>query len=68
MFDALYLKGHQCYWKGDFVREIPDEAIAEHLRFAEVPTPQSTMHLYPVDGAVHNVDKDETAWDKRNAR
>lgn len=68
MFDGLYPPGDQWYWKGDFVREISDEAVEEHLRFATVPTPQSTMHLYPVDGAVHEVGKDETAWNKREAR
>ncbi len=67
MFDELYPPGDQWYWKGDFVRELTDEAIAEHVRFAEVPTSKSTMHLYPVNGAVHKVDKDETAWDKRDA-
>jgi FAD/FMN-containing dehydrogenase len=61
MFDDLYPPGDQWYWKGDFVRDLTDEAIAEHVRFAEVPTPQSTMHLYPVDGAVHRVAPDETA-------
>ena len=30
-FDALYPPGLQWYWRGDFVREIPDEAIVEHL-------------------------------------
>ena len=67
MFDGLYPPGHQWYWKGDFVREISDEAIAEHQRFAEVPTAQSTMHLYPIDGAVHRTRKDETAWNYRDA-
>jgi FAD/FMN-containing dehydrogenase len=62
MFDGLYPSGDQWYWKGDFVREISDEAIAAHKRFAEVPTPQSTMHLYPINGAVHRVPADATAW------
>jgi FAD/FMN-containing dehydrogenase len=68
LFDGLYPPGHQWYWKGDFVAEVSDEAIEEHLKFSIVPTPQSTMHLYPVDGAVHKVGKDETAWNKRDAR
>jgi len=68
MFDKLYGPGDQWYWKGDFVKEISDEAINEHKRYARVPTTKSTMHLYPVDGAVHNVAKDETAWNKRDAR
>ncbi|TYL38495.1 oxidoreductase [Natronococcus pandeyae] len=67
MFDDLYPPGDQWYWKGDFVSELTDAAIAEHQRFAEVPTPQSTMHLYPVDGAVDRVDEDETAWVHRDA-
>jgi hypothetical protein len=66
MFDALYPPGYQWYWKGDFVRELTDEAIEVHRRFAEVPTAHSTMHLYPIDGAVHRVDADETAWGHRD--
>jgi len=68
MFDSFYPTGHQWYWKGDFVKELTDEAIQEHMKFAEVPTPQSTMHLYPIDGAVHKVGKEETAWSKRDAQ
>ena len=67
MFDALYPPGLQWYWKGDFVRQIPDQAIAEHRRFAEVPTGHSVMHLYPVNGAAHRVKKDATAWGYRDA-
>jgi FAD/FMN-containing dehydrogenase len=67
MFDALYPPGDQWYWKGDFVRVLSDDAVAEHLRFGEVPTGKSTMHLYPIDGAVHRVGPDETAWGHRDA-
>lgn len=67
VFDPFYPPGYQWYWKGDFVRDLTDEAIAEHLRFKEVPTPFSTMHLYPIDGAVHRVGADETAWSYRDA-
>ncbi|WP_265108491.1 FAD-binding oxidoreductase [Halosolutus halophilus] len=66
MFDDLYPEGDQWYWKGDFVDDLTDDAIAEHERFADVPTPQSGMHLYPIDGAVHDVDADETAWSHRD--
>jgi len=68
MFDGLFPTGLHWYWKGDFVREISDEAIDQHLKFKIIPTPLSTMHLYPVDGAAHEVGKDETAWSKRDAR
>jgi FAD/FMN-containing dehydrogenase len=67
-FDALYPPGQQWYWKGDFVTDLPDEAIREHLKHGlKLPTPLSTMHLYPVNGAVHDVGEDETAWAYRNA-
>lgn len=66
MFDDLYPTGLQWHWKGDFIRELSDEAISEHLRFAEVPTKFSTMHLYPINGAVHETDSDETAWNYRD--
>lgn len=68
LFDALYPPGLQQYWRGDFVTEISDEAIAIHLRYgSEVPTMHSTMHLYPIDGAVHRVGKHETAFSYREA-
>jgi FAD/FMN-containing dehydrogenase len=67
-FDALYPPGHQWYWKADFFRELPDEAIDRHVEFAhELPTPQSTMHLYPVNGAAHRPGKEDTAWSYRDA-
>lgn len=66
-FDPFYPPGDQWYWRGDFVRTVPDEAVAEHVRFAEaLPTPQSTMHLYPIDGAVNRVGPDETAFAHRD--
>ena len=66
-FDALYPKGLQWYWRGDFVRTVPDEAVAVHARFAEeLPSMHSTMHLYPVDGAVHRVGSADTAWSHRD--
>jgi hypothetical protein len=68
MFDGLYPPGDQWYWRADFVNDIPDEAVELHAKFgAEVPTPQSTMHLYPIDGAAHDVGNDETPWAYRDA-
>ncbi len=68
VFDALYPPGHQWYWRADFFSEISDASIAEHAKWAaEMPTPQSTMHLYPIDGAAHRVGADDTAWSYRDA-
>ena len=68
-FDGLYPAGDQWYWRADFVNEIPDAAVDIHARFgAELPTPKSTMHLYPIDGAAHDVDSADTAWSYRDAR
>ena len=49
--------GEQWYWRADFVNEIPDEAIeiARASSAPTMPTWQSTMHLYPIDGAAHDV-------------
>ena len=67
MFDDLYTPGHQWYWKGDFVSELPDEAVALHVEHgANLPSPLSTMHLYPIDGAVHEVGETDTAWSYRD--
>jgi FAD/FMN-containing dehydrogenase len=67
-FDALYPPGDQWYWRGEFIREIPDEAIAVHAEYGpRMPTWKSTMHLYASDGAAARVGNDETAWSYRDA-
>ncbi len=66
-FDGLYPPGMQWYWRGDFVRTVPDAAVEAHARYAEaLPTMHSAMHLYPIDGAVNRVGADETAWSYRD--
>lgn len=68
MFDGLYPKGMQWYWRGDFVKTLPDAAIDAHLaQAAKTPSELSLMHLYPIDGAVHRVDRSATAWNCRDA-
>ena len=68
MFDGLYPKGMQWYWRGDFVKTLPDTAIDAHLEHAaRTPSELSLMHLYPIDGAVHRVAKGDTAWNCRDA-
>jgi hypothetical protein len=68
-FDGVYPPGQQWYWRADFVTELPDEAVTEHVRFgSELPTWQSTMHLYPIDGAAHDVGPEDTPWSYREAQ
>ena len=68
-FDALYPAGLQWYWRADFIKEIPDDAIAAHIEWGErMPTWMSTMHLYPIDGAAGRVANDATAWAYRDAK
>jgi FAD/FMN-containing dehydrogenase len=68
MFDALNPPGMQWYWKGDFVKSLPDAAIQAHLEHAaKLPSSLSLMHLYPIDGAVHRKASGDTAWNTRDA-
>jgi hypothetical protein len=68
-FDGLYPPGHQWYWRADFVKELTDEAIAKHCEHgAQLPTMQSSMHMYPINGAASRVGKDDTAWAYRDAK
>jgi FAD/FMN-containing dehydrogenase len=68
MFDGLYPPGLQWYWKVDFVKELSEAAIAEHIRFAQnLPSVPSTMHFYPINGAAARVPKNATAWNFRDA-
>jgi hypothetical protein len=68
-FDDLYPKGLQWYWRADFVDALSDEAIGIHLEHAaQLPTPHSTMHLYPIDGAAGRVGGGDTAFGYRGAR
>jgi UDP-N-acetylenolpyruvoylglucosamine reductase len=67
-FDALYPKGIRAYWKGNFVKEVSDELIEQHLVYGpKVPEVSATMHMYPINGACHRVGADETAFAYRDA-
>jgi hypothetical protein len=67
-FDGLYPPGLQHYWKANFVTDLTDEAIDAHVEHgAQVPVLQSTVHIYPVNGACHRVSPDATAFAYREA-
>jgi FAD/FMN-containing dehydrogenase len=67
-FDGLYPKGIRAYWKGAFVKELPEEAIAVHVEHgSRVPEVSATMHLYPINGACHRIGPNDTAFAYRDA-
>ena len=48
--------------------ELSDGAIKAHLEFgSRVPSVQTAVHIYPIDGAVHRVGVTDTAFPNRNA-
>jgi FAD/FMN-containing dehydrogenase len=66
-FDGLYPPGMQWYWRGDFFGAIPDAAVDVHAQFGEeLPSMFSTMHMYPIDGAVNRVGAEDTAFAYRD--
>jgi FAD/FMN-containing dehydrogenase len=68
MFDGLYPRGLQWYWKADFVDTLSDEAIALHIKHgSQLPSMHSTMHLYPINGAAHRAKNTDTPWSHRTA-
>ena len=58
----------QHYWKACFVTELTDAAIAAHIEHgARLPVVNSTAHIYPINGACHDVAPEATAFGHRNA-
>ncbi|MGH2466556.1 MAG: FAD-binding oxidoreductase, partial [Candidatus Limnocylindrales bacterium] len=67
-FDGLVPAGLQHYWKANFVGALSDAAIEAHLDHAPtIPVVNTMVHLYPVNGAVHRVASDATAFAYRDA-
>ena len=67
-FDGLYGPGDQWYWRGAFLREIPDEAITLNREWNErMPGFKAGSHFYPVDGAANDVGVEDTAFAYRDA-
>ena len=66
-FDPLLPPGLLAYWKASFTKEISDGAIAVHEDFgARVPSVQTAVHLYPINGAVQRVAQADTAFAYRD--
>jgi FAD/FMN-containing dehydrogenase len=69
MFDPLLPAGLQHYWKADFAATLTDAAIKAHTEHGpKVPVVNSTMHIYPINGACHRVAPDATAFAYRDAK
>lgn len=67
-FDGLVPPGLQHYWKANFVKELTDEAIEAHLEHGpKVPVVNSTVHIYPINGACQRIASDATAFAYRDA-
>jgi FAD/FMN-containing dehydrogenase len=67
-FDALVPPGLQHYWKANFANELSDAAIDAHLEHgSKVPVVNSTVHIYPIDGACQRIASDATAFAYRDA-
>ena len=67
-FDGIYPKGIRAYWKGAFLTDLPDAAIAAHVEHgSRVPEVSATMHMYPINGACHRVAPSDTAFPYREA-
>jgi len=68
-FDALVPPGLQHYWKAEFTGDLSAEAIKVHMEHGpRVPVVNSTVHLYPINGACHDVAADATAFGHRDAK
>jgi FAD/FMN-containing dehydrogenase len=67
-FDGLVPPGLQHYWKANFVKELTDDAIDAHLEHGpKLPAINSTVHIYPINGACHRVAPEATAFAYRDA-
>ena len=61
-------RGRRNYWTGDFLAELPDEAIDVFVEHASRPvSPFSQMILIPGGGAISRVPEDASAFGQRHA-
>jgi FAD/FMN-containing dehydrogenase len=68
MGNAGYPEGMQNYWSGDFLGELPDEAIDTLVSMATQPVSLLTQILVvPGGGAIARVPEDATAFGERTA-
>lgn len=69
LFDGLLPPGLQHYWKAVFAGPLTDGAIEAHMKFGpKVPVVNSTTHIYSMNGAVHDIGPEATAFGHREAK
>jgi FAD/FMN-containing dehydrogenase len=69
LLDASFPAGVRNYWKSNYLTGLTDKAIdALAARFAEVPSPLSSVLLEHVGGAMGRQAQDATAFPHRGAR
>ena len=58
----------QHYWKAAYAGDLSKDLIKAHMEHGpKVPVVNSTVHLYPINGACHDVAADATAFGHRDA-
>jgi FAD/FMN-containing dehydrogenase len=68
LFDEMLPRGIRAYWKTVNLDRLTDGALHAHLEHGpRLPAMTSTIHLYTVNGAVHDVPSDATAFPDRDA-
>src|SRR3954449_4410469 len=68
LFDPLLPPGMQHYWKAAYATQLTDDAIAAHMEHgARMPAISCAVHLYTINGAVHDVASNATAFGHRDA-
>jgi hypothetical protein len=68
LFDDLLPRGIRAYWKTANLDRLTDQTLQVHLEHGpRLPSPEATIHLYTINGAVHDVPTDATAFADRDA-
>jgi FAD/FMN-containing dehydrogenase len=68
MLDEGFPPGLQVYWRGEFLRDLSDDAIDTLVdHFAEAGSPLSALVIEQMGGAVARVPRDATAFPNRDA-
>lgn len=69
MFDPVFPRGMQMYWKAIFINEVTDEAIGAYIQQADrKPVGSSVIGFHPIDGAAARAASDATPWAYRDSK